>query len=118
VKRVLVYGPRKWRWPLFIYIKMLRLRQEIGDYVVVSGLANGADSHGVWAAELLGLEVEGYRPNWNKYHQGAGFIRNQEMLDSGIDIALGFGSGAGTNDMRDRLRLGGVETRHYWGHKP
>jgi hypothetical protein len=74
--------------------------------VLVEGCARGADQ----MAERIGLlhfaTTEHHPADWDKYNKAAGVLRNQEMLDSGIDLCLAFhhdlrGS-RGTADMVQR----------------
>lgn len=60
---------------------------------VVHGGDQGVDSIAGWIAkEVLGYQVTKYPADWDRYHKGAGPIRNQEMLDKepGIAICLAF----------------------------
>lgn len=79
--------------------------------VLVHGAARGADSLAAQAAEFLGMPIEAHPANWRKYGKAAGAIRNQEMLDTGVDIVLAFPGGTGTADMIRRARKAGVEVR-------
>ncbi len=53
------------------------------------------------------------KADWANYGKGAGHIRNQQMLDSGIDLAIEFPGGRGTADMRRRLDKAGVKVIEY-----
>jgi hypothetical protein len=79
------------------------------DTTIVCGGARGADAHAEHSALLLSLPVEVYYANWHKYGKAAGPIRNQEMIDSGIDKVIAFDGGAGTLDMKARARKAGIE---------
>ena len=61
-----------------------------------------------WIGGTLGFEVECHTAQWAKYGKAAGPMRNQEMLDSGIDLVVAFPGGRGTADMLDKARLAGV----------
>lgn len=82
-----------------------------GDVTIVHGDARGADRNGAACAELMGLEVEAHPADWKAHGKGAGPIRNQQMLDTGIDLVLAFPGGRGTADMVRRARKAGVEVR-------
>lgn len=89
--RVLVCGDRNWTDATVIRETLARVvAQARGPVTVVHGMARGADSLGAAAAAGLGLNVEGYPANWNKYGRAAGPIRNKKMLDSGLDRVLAF----------------------------
>lgn len=90
---------------------------EYGNYLpaitVISGGGQGADQIGedFGVVNWTGLEI--YKPDWDKYGKGAGPIRNQQMLDSGVDLAIQFPGGKGTADMRSRLDKAGVRVIEY-----
>lgn len=78
---------------------------------LVHGGARGADSlSSIWAKKN-GVEVEVWYPDWNTYGKAAGVMRNQDMLDSGVDIVIAFpkGEARGTRDMMRRAKKAGVE---------
>lgn len=80
---------------------------------VISGGAKGADSLGEdWAASNW-CEVEVFKADWDTHGKKAGILRNQDMLDSGIDMAVQFPGGRGTADMRKRLDKAGVKVYEY-----
>jgi hypothetical protein len=82
--------------------------------IVVHGGAPGADSlaERIWHDDF-GLTTEPHPANWEKYGAAAGPIRNQEMLDSGIDLVLAFPGGKGTKDMLSRAQKAGIEVVVY-----
>lgn len=107
--RVLVCGGREYgatpseRAAVVTVLAALR-----GDVTVVHGAAPGADSEAGQAAEILGLRVEKYPADWATHGKAAGPLRNQQMLDTGIDLVIAFPGGRGTADMKGRARLAGV----------
>ena len=78
------------------------------DITVVTGCAKGADSWGEEWGRNMGTKIDRFPADWEKHGKSAGMIRNQEMLDSGIDYAIMFPGGRGTADMRRRLDKAGV----------
>jgi hypothetical protein len=78
-----------------------------GD-VVVSGHAFGADALAESAARFFDLEVETHPADWDTYGRRAGPLRNQEMIDSGLDALIVFPGGRGTADMVRRAQKAGV----------
>lgn len=69
---------------------------EPAETVLVHGGARGADSLGNIAAARLGMLREEFRPDWTpngEYDRNAGFKRNIEMLDSGIDLVVALWDG-------------------------
>lgn len=105
--RVLIYGGRDFykQDPAFDF---LDYHVPVEVSVVISGTARGADQLGEAWAESLKIPVERYPADWETHGKKAGFIRNQQMLDSGIDFAIQFPGGNGTRDMRRRLDKAGV----------
>lgn len=53
------------------------------DTVVIHGAAKGADLIAGRLATNRGLTVEPYPADWDRYHGGAGPIRNKRMLNEG-----------------------------------
>ena len=110
LRRVLVFGGRDW-------CDRARTEEVLRQYLwegdtVVHGGASGADAlAGDIAGRVLGLDVEVHPADWKRYGKGAGPRRNQEMLDSGLDYAIGFPGGRGTADMLGRLQRAGVSWR-------
>ena len=108
--RILVTGDRNWEHAIPIVL-LLTEHANAGD-TVIHGAARGADTIAAWVAGLLGLDVEAYPANWKRYGRAAGPIRNQEMLDAGIDIVLAFhhdiSQSKGTKDMVTRALKHGV----------
>jgi hypothetical protein len=156
VNRVLVTGDRKWDDARMIHVILQGLFEEhsvgyltttIEPFVVMSGLAKGADSiakqwcqdsplHGPlikpedydyltgWqpdvhaAPDECGVQFLGYPADWGHYKQGAGPVRNQQMLDEGHPtLVLAFHDSLqkdskGTKDMVERADKAGVIIWH------
>lgn len=81
------------------------------DTVIVCGGARGADELAHDEGIALGLVVEIFFAEWYTHGKAAGPIRNQRMLDSGIDQVIAFPGGYGTGDMKRRARESGVPVR-------
>jgi hypothetical protein len=84
------------------------------DTVVIHGGANGADKMAGYVAKKLGLTVEVFEADWQRYGRAAGPIRNKEMLASGVDLVVAFhediSSSKGTVDMMSRAIKAGIKT--------
>ena len=111
-KRVLVCGSRT-----FYQVQMLeRILDGVvprGTVTIVHGAANGADSLAAGWAKIRGHHVEAHPADWDRHGRSAGPIRNQEMLDSGVDLVVAFydgGKTAGTMDMVNRAVAAHVMT--------
>jgi hypothetical protein len=74
------------------------------DDVIVHGNARGADALAKARAMVEGISTEAHPADWKKYGRAAGVIRNQEMLDTGVDLVIAFPGGRGTDDMIKRAR--------------
>lgn len=111
-RRVLVCGGRNYNDEEAM-LKALGDKLRFDD-VVVHGGARGADAlAGDLAGRILGCEVEVHPADWHKYGRSAGPIRNQEMLDTGIDLVLAFSGGRGTADMVSRAERARVMVVQY-----
>jgi len=112
--RVLVCGDRNWIDGALIF-EALRVEHFGLDTVVVDGAARGADSLGHAAALELGLQTERFPANWTRYGRGAGPIRNQQMLDGGLDLVMAFhddlAHSKGTAHMVRIARKAGIAVR-------
>jgi hypothetical protein len=90
VRRVLITGSRDWENWDTIYDALTKLKEAIGEFVVVHGGARGADSMaGIWAQRTR-TPYEIHRPDWSLHGKKAGFIRNNEMVKAGADMCLAF----------------------------
>jgi len=80
------------------------------EYVLISGGAKGADQAGEVWAERHQIAVEQYLPDWNGNGRAAGFIRNKQMIETGLSAAIIFwdGSSKGTKHMLGLLEEWGV----------
>ena len=93
---------------------VLRTELTTGDEVVHGG-ARGADTLAGLIAKRLGHSVKVYQADWATYHKAAGGVRNQQMLDSGVDWVIAFAGGRGTADMVRRAQKRGVPVLHLTG---
>jgi hypothetical protein len=109
--RILVCGDRNWSDGARIK-QVLEEMTKGRNVTIIDGAAKGADSLASEAAVELGLENERYPAAWKQLGKRAGPIRNQEMLDSGIDMLLAFhpnlDESKGTRDMVKRAKKAGV----------
>lgn len=63
------------------------------QFTVVTGGARGADTAGEQWALMRRHLSEVHPADWDRYKKRAGFIRNKEMVDSGLDYAMFFWDG-------------------------
>lgn len=80
---------------------------------LIHGGAKGADTHADDWAVCNWLVPEVYKADWNVHGKAAGPIRNQQMLDTGIDLVLAFPTknSRGTWHMIKIAKAAGVEVR-------
>lgn len=110
--RVLVCGDRHWpKHGAFAIGNRIAFLPK--DAVIVHGACRGADTIAANEAATLGYRIEPHPADWTQYGRAAGPIRNQEMLDSGIDLVLAFHPdldlSKGTKDMVSRATKAGIE---------
>ena len=115
-RRILVTGGRdNYDWQT---IDPAICRNVVDGDTLVHGDAAGVDRMAAQSFRYLKgltLYIEPHPADWKKYGPAAGGIRNQEMLDSGIDLALFFRGGKGTHDMISRVKKAGIPYRDYTG---
>jgi hypothetical protein len=74
----------------------------IKDFEIVSGTANGADKLGEQFAKNHGYPVKRFPADWNTFGKRAGYIRNEQMAKySNALIAFWDGQSKGTKHMID-----------------
>lgn len=90
--RVLVTGSRTWRKNDLIEAVLtdvgVRLRGQ--PVTLVVGGARGADRVAESVARKLGWQVETHLPDWRRHPRTAGMVRNQEMVESDVELCLAF----------------------------
>lgn len=99
LKRYLVCGGRDFNDWQYMQSKLEQLLKIEWMFVLVHGDCRGADRLAAGWAKWKELIVEAYPADWNTYGKAAGGIRNQEMLDSGLDGVIAFPGDVGTADM-------------------
>lgn len=78
--------------------------------VILSGMANGADTMGYLTAEDRGVPYEEYPANWDLYGDDAGKFRNTEMACRATHLlAFWDRKSPGTRDMIDKSRKRGLD---------
>ena len=114
--RILITGSRHWENKEIIKTA-LETYQGYSDVVVIHGGAPGADHAADESAKELGYTVEIHRANWSAYGKFAGPKRNQEMVDSGVDVCLAFPmeDSRGTYDCMRRAYAANIPTYIFKG---
>jgi hypothetical protein len=113
--RVLFCGSRNWSAPEPIRIKLEGILEKHPNVELVHGAGRGADMIAGAVAESLGVPVHAFPADWDGEGLGAGPLRNQRMLDFGVDAIYAFKEGfirtmdrGGTEDMVRRGLEAGV----------
>lgn len=111
---ILICGSRDWIDYETILLKLFSLTFLIpsSEITIIDGLAWGADNLGHKAARALGYKTRRFPAHWKRYGQGAGMMRNQQMLDEGNpDLVLAFplANSRGTADMVYQAKKAGVD---------
>lgn len=107
MKRLLVAGSRDLA-PSFLLLDHASaiFFRDKAVLTVVHGDASGVDRTAKLWAKARRWPQESHPANWDKYGRAAGPIRNQEMLESGIDAAIFVwdGKSSGTRDMLKKVQ--------------
>ena len=95
--RIAIIGSRNFNNYIMFKREFLLFLQEnnITEYSIVSGGANGADSFGAKFAKENKKQIVEFLPEWDKYGKRAGFLRNNTIWDNS-DIGIAFWDGKST----------------------
>lgn len=78
--------------------------------LLIEGGAPGADFMARKFAEWIGIPVQTFRAEWDRYGKSAGPLRNKRMLDEGNpDLVVAFDGGRGTANMIDQAKAAGFK---------
>lgn len=108
--KVAVVGGRQFRDKEYLYFVLDKYNEKHGISHIVSGGAVGADGLAELYAKDRCLPITVYPANWNKHGKGAGYIRNQQIVDD-CDVVLAFPdpNSVGTYDTVDKANKAGKE---------
>lgn len=105
-----VVGSRSIEDPLYVYSCIEEVISRIGEkpVCIVSGGAKGVDSYSAKYAEVNGIRMEEFLPNYKLYGKSAPFIRNKTIVEnSDILLVIWDGESRGTvNSMQHAEKLG------------
>ena len=106
--KILVCGSRTYEDVARVCVTLAGFVEPEGEPpTIMTGAARGADTIAAREAQGMGLPVELYPADWEKYGSAAGPIRNRLMLDQQPDLVVAFGEGRGTEDtVREAARRG------------
>lgn len=115
MRRILVAGSRGLHPTLAEFDDALALLRngshEHEKFVVINGTAQGVDTAGQKWGLARKHEIEEYPADWGQYGKSAGYIRNKQMVDSGVDFGIIFwdGESRGTANTMKLLREAHVD---------
>lgn len=83
---------------------LTNLDAEFDRMIVIHGDANGADTLAYDVCKEVGIEQVRIPAAWEKFHKGAGPVRNRLMLDlfPDLDLVIAFPGGTGTVNMMEQ----------------
>ena len=90
--KLAIIGSRSFNDVAFISSELDKLLKLSNLDLIISGGARGADSIGVEWARSKGIPCKVHLPDWNKYGKGAGFVRN-ELIINDCDAVIAFWDG-------------------------
>ena len=64
------------------YERLKSVLKELKITKIVSGGAKGADTLGADYAKEMGIDLEVFYPDWDKFGNSAGYIRNELIVES------------------------------------
>lgn len=107
--RILVCGGRDFANRELVFSTLDKLDTENCIDVVIHGAARGADTEAARWCSVRGVPAWPFPADWKRHQNGAGPIRNQQMLDEAFPThVLAFPGGTGTADMVRRARAAGL----------
>lgn len=115
MRRVMITGSRDWDDWETIYDALTKIKEVMGDIIVVHGGARGADSiAGSWA-DRFHQKTEVFRADWNTHGKKAGFIRNSEMIKSKPDFVLAFikNGSKGASGAAELAEKSGIHVKYF-----
>jgi hypothetical protein len=77
--------------------------------LLIQGGAPGADFMASEFAKWMGIPVQTFPADWDRYGKSAGPRRNKQMLDEGKpDLVVAFEGGKGTANMVEQAKAAGI----------
>ena len=110
MRRILVAGSRNLKPTQLEFDQALALirngSHKHEEFTVINGTAQGVDTAGQEWGLARHHTIEEHAADWGQYGKRAGYIRNKEMVDSGVDFGIIFwdGQSKGTANTMKLLR--------------
>jgi hypothetical protein len=115
--RIIISGSRDGVLEKDVHSVIDELIKEYGKNItIITGGARGVETIADTYAEKRGLRTEVFLADWKKYHNGAGMVRNRQMLNQNPSRVICIYSGkrtAGTANMAKIARERSVDVREY-----
>lgn len=94
--RILVTGSRRWTDTKLLAETLTKAIKDHYSHVIIvhGGCPQGADALAELFAQRNNIPTEVHPAKWKIHGTRANFIRNQEMVDAGADLCIGFIMGA------------------------
>lgn len=109
-------GSRNFKRFDLIREKLNEIHAHLGQFVLVSGGAKGADSTGEKIARELGCQCVIFKPDWDRYGKSAGFLRNHSIVGK-AQVVLAFWDGA-SRGTKHSIELAKSQNKPLWIVKP
>lgn len=111
---VVVTGGREFKNDEFIFETLDKLHRESPINILVEGGARGADRGARLWAKQNNVLSKTYYPDWMRYGNAAGAIRNRAMLiGESPDLVIAFPGDKGTKNMIMQARRAKVKVRKF-----
>jgi len=103
--KIAIIGSRDYPRPEFAKRKMISIIENLQynlDVMIISGGARGIDSIADDVADITGISIKIFKPDWDKYGKRAGYIRNKLIIDEAEKVlAFWDGKSKGTKHSID-----------------
>lgn len=113
--RFMVTGSRDWTDWVLIRDALRSVHDRFPNAVMANGKAYGADCIAGVMWSHVGGWVQYYPPDYQRHGKSATFIRNDEMVNSGVGLCLSFcrDESNGTAYTREKARGRGIPTFNF-----
>ena len=106
--RLAVVGSRDYPRLDLVWDFVIKLAVRRPNSIIISGGARGVDTVAAAAGRLAGLEVKELIPDWGRFGNYAGFLRNSEIIDAADAVAIFWdGVSRGTMDSHKKALAAG-----------
>lgn len=113
--KIIIAGSREFNDYDFLKKKLDHLLKNIKSPIeIVCGMAKGADTLGEKYANEKKHKIKHFKPDWNRFGNSAGYIRNEEMAKyANACVAFWVNESRGTKHMIDLSQKYNLKLRIY-----